>query len=184
MLRSITRPVTTYMKRGSLEAKMVLQKGQRIAVMDLSGSIGLPHGFYARDFIGSLTDLGDYDVLYVLLDSGGGSPADSWIIFNFLKQPRPPRSSSLVLIIGECSGDAVLIALGFDQILMRPEGLMGFQPLEFTRLPATRKVTQLMARLIAARANCQIDDVLAWIDKNRKFNAQECLARSLCDAIV
>jgi ATP-dependent protease ClpP protease subunit len=172
------------MKRGSLEAKIVAQKGQRIAVMNLSGSIGLPHGFHAHEFIEMLTGLGEYDVLYAVMDSPGGSPTDAWTIFNFLGQPRQKRSSSLILIIGECSGDALLIALGFDQILMRPDAFMGFHPLKFRSLSATRRVTHLTARLVAERVNCQIDDVFAWIDKNKTFTAEECLARSLCDAIV
>jgi ATP-dependent protease ClpP protease subunit len=172
------------MKPGTLEARVEVQKGQRIAVLNFSGTIGLPFGFNAQHFIESLTSLGEHDVLYAVLDSSGGSPVDAWIIFDFLKKATPRRYRSLVLITGECSGDALLVALGFDQILMRQDALIGFQPTELSSLAATRQATKLMARLIARRSRCHVEDVLAWMDKNRRFTAEECLARSLCDAII
>lgn len=168
------------MKRGSLEAKIVVQKGQRFALVNVSGSIGLPFGFQGNHFIESLTNLGKYDVLYAIMDSPGGSPVEAWIIFHFLTEARQTRSASLVLIIGECSGDAVLIALAFDQIFMRHDAHMEFRPAGLSRLPATRQVSDLIAR----RAGCQAEDVLAWMDRNRRFTAEECLIRSLCDAII
>ena len=163
---------------------MEVQHGQRMAAMYLSGIVGLRSGFSARRFIDSLTNLGKYDALYAMLDSSGGSLIDSWAIFNFLTTGSPRPLRSLVLITGECSGDAVLIALAFDQILMRSDTRMGFRPAKFRNLAAIRLVTGVMSRLIAKRIGCQQEDVLAWMHKNKIFTAQECLARSLCDAIV
>ena len=99
------------MKRSSLEARMEVQRGQRMATVYLSGIVGSRSGFSARRFIDSLTNLGKYDALHAMLDSSGGSPIDSWAIFSFLKTGSPRSFRSLVLITGECSGDAVLIAL-------------------------------------------------------------------------
>lgn len=172
------------MKQSSLEAKMVVQNGQRMATMYLSGTVGVRSGFSARRFIESLTSFGKYDALYAMLDSSGGSPSDAWAIFDFLTTGAPKRCRSLVLITGECSGDAVMIALAFDQILMRPAAYMGFRPAKFRNLAAIRLATGVMSRLIAKRAGCQQEDVLAWMDKNKRFTAEECLARSLCDAIT
>ena len=45
-------------------------------------------------------------------------------------------------------------------------------------------VTELIARLIAQRVKCRVEDVLGWMDKNKKFTAEDCLKLSLCDAIV
>jgi ATP-dependent protease ClpP protease subunit len=142
------------MKRGTLEAKLEVHKRRRVAVISISGTIGLPYGFHAPHFLESLASLGEYDVLYATLDSFGGSPVDASTIFDFLKKSSPKRYGSLVLITGECSGDALLIALGFDQILMRSEALMGFHPATFRSSSATRYTTVLMARLIAQRAPC------------------------------
>jgi ATP-dependent protease ClpP protease subunit len=172
------------MNPGSLEAKIVLQKGQRLAVMSLSGSIGLPSGFTATDFSRSLNDLGSHDVLYTILDSSGGSPVDAWTIFNFLRETSSTRDGSLVLVTRECVGDALLIAQAFDQILMRADACLEFRPAKLRSWAAIRVTTKVMAGLIAKRAGCQTEDVLGWIDKNKRFTAEECLARGLCDAIV
>ena len=172
------------MKPGSLEARIEVQKDRRIAVINLSGPIGSPSGFDASRFIESVTSLGQHDVLYAILDSPGGSPVDAWIIFDFLKKAPPRRYGSLVLITGECSGDALVIALGFDQILMRQDAYMELQSAKLSGLAATRQATKLMGRLLARRSRCHLEDVLAWIDTNKRFTAEECLARSLCDAIV
>jgi ATP-dependent protease ClpP protease subunit len=172
------------MNPGLLEAKIVLQKGQRLAVMSLSGSIGLPAGFTSNDFTESLIKLGDHDVLYTIMDSSGGSPMDAWSIFNFLKKTSHSRDGALVLITRECVGDALLIAQGFDQILMRTDACIEFRPAKLRSSTATRVTTKVMARLIAKRAGCRLEDVLGWMDKNKRFTAEECLARGICDAIV
>jgi ATP-dependent protease ClpP protease subunit len=169
---------------GWLEAKLVSHKGWRMAVIRLYGGIGPPDGFRARQFIDLVTGLGKYDVLYGILDSAGGSPVDAWIIYEFLKTRPAPRRGSLVLITSQCGGDAVLIALGFGQILMHPGASMRFEATKLNSLVAGQQVTRLIARQIAQRAECQIGDVLGWMDKNRKFTAEECLKRSLCDAII
>jgi ATP-dependent protease ClpP protease subunit len=172
------------MDPGWLEAKLVAHKRWRMAVIRLYGGVGPPHGFRASQFINSITDLGKYDVLYGILDSGGGSPVDAWIIYEFLRKKPMPRRGSLVLITGHCGADAILIALGFGQILMHPGAWMQFEATKLNNLAAGQQVTRLIARQIAQRAECQIGEVLGWMDKNRKFTAEECLKRSLCDAII
>jgi ATP-dependent protease ClpP protease subunit len=118
------------------------------------------------------------------LDSSGGSAVDSWGIYDFLKTLSPPRYGSLVLITGQCSADAILIALAFNQILMRPDAYIGFRPLQRTRTASGSKATGLLARLVAQRTSSQVEEVFRWMDKNRKLSAEECLRLSLCDAIV
>ena len=169
---------------GALEAKVVAYKGQRMAVIRLYGAIGPPNGFQASQFVDSLSRLGDYDVLYAILDSSGGSAIDAWIIHDFLNKNRTPRQGSLVLVTNECSGSAILIALAFKQILMRSGSYIRFQPIELSRPIATRRASQVLARLTSQRIKCRVEDVLGWMDKNKKFSAEECLKLSLCDAIV
>jgi len=169
---------------GSAEARIVAHNGQRMAVARFSGPIGLPVGFDAAGFIDSLNRLGDYDVLYGILDSPGGSAIEAWLIHDFLVQGPARRHGSLVLIATECSGDAILIGLGFQQILMRPQSYIHFRPVKLRRPATTLRVTNLIAGLVARRVGCQIENVLGWMDKNKKLTAEECLRLSLCDAII
>ena len=155
-----------------------------MAVARFSGPIGLPRGFYASDVIESFNRLGDYDVLYGILDSSGGSATEAWLIHDFLVRGPARRQGSLVLIATECSGDAILIGLGFQQILMHPQSYIRFHPMERGRSASTQRVTKLIAGLIARRIGCQIENVLGWMDKSRKLTAEECLSLSLCDAII
>jgi hypothetical protein len=169
---------------GSAEARIVSHNGQRMAVVRFSGPIGLPLGFDAAGFIESLNRLGDYGVLYGILDSPGGSAIEAWLIHDFLVRGPARRHGSLVLIATECSGDAILIGLGFQQILMRPQSYIHFHPVKLSRPATTLRVTNLIAGLVARRIGCQIENVLGWMDKSKKLTAEECLRLSLCDAII
>jgi ATP-dependent protease ClpP protease subunit len=168
----------------SLQAQLVTHKGQRLAIISLQGRLGQRHGFPGYDFNKSLSELGNYDVLYTIFDSAGGSVVDSWLIYDFLMAAPAPRPRSLVMITGQCSGDAVLIPLAFDQILMRPTAYIQFQPIVLSRPLAGQRTTRFIARMVAERAGSKVEEVMRWMDKNREFTADECLARSLCDAIV
>jgi ATP-dependent protease ClpP protease subunit len=119
-----------------------------------------------------------------MLDSGGGSVVDAWIIYDYLMARPAPKPRSLVLVTGQCSSDAILIALAFDQILMRPDAYMQFQPVNLTRPIAGQRATRFIGLKVADRTGSTFEDVLRWMDKNKRFTADECLARSLCDAIV
>jgi ATP-dependent protease ClpP protease subunit len=155
-----------------------------MAVINLDGYVGGANGFQAFDLKAALSELGTYDTLYALLNSPGGSAYEAWIIYDYLKMGYPSKFASLVLITGRCSGEAILVALGFKQILMRPGSYIEFQPIKLVRAPAARQATSLVARFIAERAGCEIGEVRGWMDKNRRFTADECLDRYLCDAIV
>ena len=172
------------MNPSGLEAKVVRQKDLDVAIVEMIGDVGWPAALRAKAFIDSMANLGNYDVLYAILDSSGGSPVDSWGIYDFLKTLLPPRYGSVVLITGRCSADAILIALAFNQILMRPDAYMEFRPLQRARTASGSKATKLLARLVAQRIGSQLEEVFRWMDKNRKLSATECLRHSLCDAIV
>jgi hypothetical protein len=172
------------LKSGSIEAKIVRQNGLDLAMVEMHGEIGWPSAFRGKTFIDSVKGLGPYDVLYGVLDSPGGSPIDSWGICQFLTGLQRPRYGSLVLITERCAGDAILIPIVFDQILMRPWAHIQFTALHFPSLKAEQRCNQLLARWIAERTGSEAEEVLGWMDKNKKLSAQECLERSLCDAIV
>jgi ATP-dependent protease ClpP protease subunit len=172
------------MNPSGLEAKVIRQKDLDVAVVEMSGDVGWPSPVRAADFIDLMRGLGNYDLLYAILDSGGGSPVDSWGIYDFLKSLSPPRYGSLVLITGRCSGDAILIALAFTQILMRPDARIEFRSLQRAGTTSASKATGLLARLVAQRTGSPVEEVHRWMDKNKKLSATECLSQSLCDAIV
>jgi len=172
------------MNPSGLGAKVVRQKDLDVAVVEMSGDVGWPSALRALGFIDLMRSLGNYDVLYAILDSGGGSVVDSWGIYDYLKTLSPPRYGSLVLITGRCSADAILIALAFNQILMRPYASIEFRTLQRTGTASRSKATGLLARLVAQRTSSQVEEVLRWMDKNKKLSAAECLRLSLCDAIV
>jgi ATP-dependent protease ClpP protease subunit len=173
-----------WMNLRGLEAKVVRQKDLNVAVVEMSGEVGWPSALRASSFMDLIGSLGNYDMLYAILDSSGGSAVDSWNIYDFLKTLSSPRYGSLVLITGRCSADAILIALAFDQILMRPYANFEFRRLQRAGAAGGSKITGLVARLVAQRSGSRVEEVLRWMDKNAKLSATECLKLSLCDAIV
>jgi ATP-dependent protease ClpP protease subunit len=171
------------MNPGGVVAKIIHQKGLDIAVVEVNGNGGWPSVLQAGNFIDSIKGLGDYDLLYALLDSSGGSPIDSWAIYDFLKTVSP-RYGSLGLITGRCSADAIMIALAFNQILMLPHAYVEFCAVRRPRSASSSKFNGVLARLVAQRTGSGKEEVLRWIDKNKKLSATECLRLTLCDAIV
>jgi ATP-dependent protease ClpP protease subunit len=75
----------------SLKAQLLTHKGQRMAVISIQGELGQRHGFRGHDFNKSLAELGNYEVLYTMLDSAGGSVVDAWIIYDYLMARPAPR---------------------------------------------------------------------------------------------
>lgn len=172
------------MNYGSLEARIVAHEGERFAIVRISGAIGPPLGIQAEQFINSVSQVGDYDFLYGILDSPGGSMIDSWIIYDFLTRDRVPRPRSLVKITGVCLGDAILIALAFEQIIIRRDSYFQFQPVALTKAVGTRPATRLMALIVARRIERRSEEVLGWMENNKKFNGEESLRLGLCNAVV
>jgi ATP-dependent protease ClpP protease subunit len=172
------------MKSGGIEAKIVRQNGLDLAFVEMHGAIGFPSGFRAKTLIDSFKTLRPYDVLYGVLDSSGGSLSDSWTISQFLRAIPKTNYASLVLIPDRCLGDAILVALAFDQILMRPSAYIQFESTGGSNRKGGRNFNQPLACRVATRTGTQVEEVLEWMDKNKKLSAEECLKRSLCDAIV
>jgi ATP-dependent protease ClpP protease subunit len=168
----------------ALEARLENHDGHRLAVVNLYGDIGSHKGFRARDFRTALAELGNYDTLYALLDSPGGSVFEAWSVYEYLTAGPAGAHPSLVLISGQCSGEAILVALGFKHILMRPGSWVQFNSSKLVSIIAGGHATGVISRLIASRIGCEVADVRGWMDKSRKFTADECLECHLCDAII
>ncbi len=69
----------------------------------------------------------DNDVNFVVLwiDSSGGSYIDSLRLAAFLSRQDPARVRTVAFIPDHARGDAALIALACDQIVMRPDAVIG-----------------------------------------------------------
>jgi ATP-dependent protease ClpP protease subunit len=167
----------------SLEAKIAIQDGYRIACLTLHGEVGAS-GFESSHFYGALQRLGRYDLIFALLDSPGGASFDAWIIYDYLKSGPGSRFPSLVVITGQCTGVAILIALGFRQVLMRADAYMRFGEISLTDAKAARRSTRLMARLVARYALCDQERVTRWISQRYVLTAKQCLRYHLCHAII
>jgi ATP-dependent protease ClpP protease subunit len=170
--------------RSSLEPRVEIHKGYRIARIKLHGEVGGSDGFESNHFRSALQELGHYDMLYAVLDSSGGSIFDAWVIYDYLKSGPASRYPSLVLVTGQCSGIALLVALGFQQILMRPYAYMRFERIKLTNAQAGRRASELMAKLIARHAGCDCDKVSNWMQHRYVFTAKQCLRHHFCHAIV
>ena len=171
------------MHRSSLEAKIVIHEGYRIARLTLHGEVGVG-GVESSHFYGALQRLGRYDLIFAYLDSPGGAAFDAWIIYDYLKSGPASRYPSLVVVTGECVGVAILIALGFQQVLMRSDAYMRFEGISLTNAKAARRSTQLMAGLVARHARCDQKQVIRWIHEHYVFTAKQCLRYHLCNAII
>ena len=172
------------MDANPVKASVVVQGNRRLGTIKMQGPIGADIGFEAHHFSAAVRALGRYDMLYATLDSSGGSVLDAWIIYDYLRSGSASRNPSLVVIDGECSGTAILIAIGFDQILIRVDSCIQFCPVTLMNSNAGPKTTRMIARLVARRTRHRIEDVLGWMDKYRKFTADQCFACSLCEAII
>jgi ATP-dependent protease ClpP protease subunit len=172
------------MEQNPLKASIVVEGNRRLGTIKMHGAIGAESGFGAHHFSAAVRALESYDLLYATLDSSGGSVLDAWIIYDYLRSGPASRYPSLVVIDGECSGTAILIAIAFDQIVMRADSYIQFCPVKLMNLEAGPQTTRMMARLIARRTRHRIEEVLGWMDQHSTFTADQCLARSLCEAII
>jgi hypothetical protein len=153
-------------------------------MVSLDGTMGPPLGFRAQQFVDAVVSLGDYDTLYTVLDSPGGSWLDAWIIHRFLTMAGGARRRSLVLITGECSGAAVLIALAFEHIAMRRGSYIQLQPVPLSETIGARLAQRYIASLIARRVEARLEEVLGWMNENKRFRAEECVELSISDGIL
>lgn len=61
----------------------------------------------------------------VYIDSAGGKPAESVRLANYLAQLDPSKVRTVAFVPQQALADAALVALACDQVLMRPDALLG-----------------------------------------------------------
>jgi ATP-dependent protease ClpP protease subunit len=148
----------------------------------LSGDVG-PDGFAAHHLWQALEALGSYDLLDAELDSPGGAIYDAWFIYNYLKR-LSSKIETRVLITGQASSAAVLLAIGFHRIAMKRSAMMRFHRMKATTELRGHRTTGAMAAIIAQHTCIYFDEVVGWMDEERQFTATEFLERRLFDRIV
>lgn len=67
----------------------------------------------------------DVNLLIVVIDSRGGSPADSLTLANFLADLDPAQRRTVAYIPHEARGEAAMVALACDQIVMHADAVLG-----------------------------------------------------------
>jgi membrane-bound ClpP family serine protease len=68
---------------------------------------------------------GSANFLVLLIHSKGGSPADSQELANYLAELDPDRVHTVAYIAQEATGDAAIIALACNEIMMHPQAVLG-----------------------------------------------------------
>jgi hypothetical protein len=172
------------MSSSFIAAKIEFHRGYRIASLKLFGEIGLGNGLGCSHFFSLLQSIGAYDMVYAVLDSPGAALYDSWIIYDYFKAGPGSRFPSLVVITGECSGAAVLLALGFRQVLMRANTSMRFEQITIDGNAAPNHLTRTLAAVVAGHGRCTQDQVFGWMYRHRTLTPLECLKSGLCQGIV
>lgn len=67
----------------------------------------------------------DANFVCLRIDSPGGSPADSIRLANYLAELDPAQIYTVAFIPSEALSDAVLVAMGCNQVVMRPQATLG-----------------------------------------------------------
>jgi membrane-bound ClpP family serine protease len=68
---------------------------------------------------------GSANFVVIRIDSPGGNPTESQQLGNYLADLDPDRVRTVAYIENQAAGDAAIIALACDEILMRPDAVLG-----------------------------------------------------------
>lgn len=126
----------------------------------------------------------------VYINSQGGSMLEGQAIYNLLKQYS---GHVTVKIIGIAASAASLIAMGGDEIEIAPNGTLMIHNAmcpwfgnrhDFAALVENLKVfDNSMAKIYQEKTGLAIDELLAYMDKETYFNAQEALQKGFVHRI-
>ena len=68
---------------------------------------------------------GSANFVVIRIDSPGGNPTESQQLGNYLADLDPERVRTVAFIESQAAGDAAIIALACDEIIMRPDAILG-----------------------------------------------------------
>jgi len=106
------------------EAVLLADKWKAVRV-DLEGPVTFEKVDEIKRLIGNAVQRDSANFICLWIDSAGGSPEDSATLANFLAD-LPANEVRTVAYIDEAArGDAAMVALGCDQIVMLPDAVLG-----------------------------------------------------------
>jgi membrane-bound ClpP family serine protease len=108
----------------SLVADPSLEGGWRGMQVSLSGGIGPDAVARVRTRIERAVNDGA-NFICLKIDSAGGSPEQSLVLANWLAGLDPARVRTVAWVPSEARGDAALVALACDDLVMRPTAVLG-----------------------------------------------------------
>jgi membrane-bound serine protease (ClpP class) len=108
----------------SLAGDPSLQGGWRGVQVPLSGVIGADAVARTRTRIERAVDDGA-NFVCLAIDSAGGAPEQSLVLANWLAGLDPARVRTVAWVQREARGDAALVALACDELVMRPTAVLG-----------------------------------------------------------
>jgi membrane-bound serine protease (ClpP class) len=101
-----------------------LQGGWEGVQVTLSGVIGADAVARTRSRIERAVD-GGANFVCLAIDSAGGAPEQSLVLANWLAGLDPARVRTVAWVPREALGDAALVALACDELVMRPAAVLG-----------------------------------------------------------
>jgi membrane-bound serine protease (ClpP class) len=108
----------------SLAGDPSLQGGWQGVQVTLSGVIGADAVARTRTRIERAVD-GGANFICLAIDSAGGAPEQSLVLANWLAGLDPARVRTVAWVPREALGDAALVALACDELVMRPAAILG-----------------------------------------------------------
>ncbi len=109
---------------GDLEGDPSLEGGWRPAVVSLSGGIGPESAGRLRSRIERAIADGS-NFIWLRIDSGGGSPEQSLVLATWIASLDHARVRTVAYVPTAAQGDATLVALACDEVVMHPGAVLG-----------------------------------------------------------
>ncbi|MGI9178808.1 MAG: NfeD family protein [Pirellulales bacterium] len=107
-----------------LAADPALAGGWRPAVVSLTGAVGPEAVARLRSRIEQAIAAGS-NFIWLRIESGGGAPEQSLVLANWLSGLDPTSVKTVAYVPREARGDAALVALACDELVMHPGATLG-----------------------------------------------------------
>lgn len=124
----------------------------RAVRVDVKGPIRAATVDSARKLIEDQVRLNDVNLVFVAIDSPGGSPVDSVQLANFLAfQLDPGKVRTVAYVPEQARADAALIALACDDVLIGPRAVLGGPGAHEFTAPEIQQTTAVVREELAPR---------------------------------
>lgn len=160
-------------------------------VYDAIGETMFGEGITAKSVAAKLDTAGSFSRIQMRISSGGGDPFEALAIMNLLKAKAVPIEAT---VDGLAASAASLLAMAGDSILMGAGSMMmihAASTLSFGNASELRamadtldQVSGNMADVYASRTGLPKDDVVALMNAETWFTAEEAVAKGFANSVV